>query len=378
MKGKKRDIDPPKKSNPKDAYDYPVYDGRAGYYPNPNYKGSGSGREWRTAENAPKEAGRLRLDPRLSRAAHEVGEDIGASDTRIGRSVNKYLDKSRALVAEKLAKKYGIKSKGNLSEGEKEFIPKLDNVIDKLSGLSDADIKELQSQITKLAKPYVDIDKESSKAKQIAEAISIASDQDWSAIKPIRERAGLTRDDVLSLIQAPEDSDWVEALAYKAARSAASLKEFQNGGTVKRDNKTPTLPKSLRDHFNDPKTVKAANDRMKASLVRPQREAGLNPVYPEFILPAGKVAKSAFKLAKSAPSLGQKISSAIYPAVRSAEAAGDVYEYTSGSLQNGGMIKRKDGSYSKRGLWDNIRKNIGSGKKPTKAMLEAEKKINKK
>lgn len=40
------------------------------------------------------------------------------------------------------------------------------------------------------------------------------------------------------------------------------------------------------------------------------------------------------------------------------------------------MIKRKDGSYSRRGLWDNIRKRIGSGKKPTKEMLEQEKKIN--
>jgi hypothetical protein len=39
------------------------------------------------------------------------------------------------------------------------------------------------------------------------------------------------------------------------------------------------------------------------------------------------------------------------------------------------MIKRKDGSYSRRGLWDNIRANRGSGKKPTKAMLQQEKKI---
>jgi len=41
----------------------------------------------------------------------------------------------------------------------------------------------------------------------------------------------------------------------------------------------------------------------------------------------------------------------------------------------GGMIKRKDGSYSKRGLWDNIRANKGSGKKPTKEMLKQERKI---
>ena len=41
----------------------------------------------------------------------------------------------------------------------------------------------------------------------------------------------------------------------------------------------------------------------------------------------------------------------------------------------GGMIKRADGHYSKRGLWDNIRANKGSGKKPTAAMLKQERKI---
>lgn len=39
------------------------------------------------------------------------------------------------------------------------------------------------------------------------------------------------------------------------------------------------------------------------------------------------------------------------------------------------MIKRADGSYSERGLWDNIRANKGSGKEPTKEMLKQEKKI---
>jgi hypothetical protein len=39
------------------------------------------------------------------------------------------------------------------------------------------------------------------------------------------------------------------------------------------------------------------------------------------------------------------------------------------------MIKRADGSYSERGLWDNVRANIGSGKAPTKEMLKQEKKI---
>ncbi len=45
------------------------------------------------------------------------------------------------------------------------------------------------------------------------------------------------------------------------------------------------------------------------------------------------------------------------------------------TLKAGGMIKRADGSTSQRGLWDNIRANKGSGKKPTKQMLVQEKKI---
>ena len=39
------------------------------------------------------------------------------------------------------------------------------------------------------------------------------------------------------------------------------------------------------------------------------------------------------------------------------------------------MIKRKDGSTSQRGLWDSIRENKGSGKKPSAEMLKQERKI---
>jgi hypothetical protein len=48
---------------------------------------------------------------------------------------------------------------------------------------------------------------------------------------------------------------------------------------------------------------------------------------------------------------------------------------TIAKAKSGAMIKRADGSFSKRGLWDNIRANKGSGKKPTKQMLVQEKKI---
>jgi hypothetical protein len=51
--------------------------------------------------------------------------------------------------------------------------------------------------------------------------------------------------------------------------------------------------------------------------------------------------------------------------------------YNSVPYKKGGLIRRKDGSYSRRGLWDNIRANAGSGKQPTKEMLEQERKIRK-
>jgi hypothetical protein len=51
-------------------------------------------------------------------------------------------------------------------------------------------------------------------------------------------------------------------------------------------------------------------------------------------------------------------------------------------MEKGGLIKRKDGSYSKRGLWDNLRSKAAENKRtgakpkaPTKQMLEQERKI---
>lgn len=55
---------------------------------------------------------------------------------------------------------------------------------------------------------------------------------------------------------------------------------------------------------------------------------------------------------------------------------------SSSVMKAGGMLKRADGSYSKRGLWDNLRSKAAQNKKagakpkaPTKAMLSQEKKI---
>lgn len=53
------------------------------------------------------------------------------------------------------------------------------------------------------------------------------------------------------------------------------------------------------------------------------------------------------------------------------------FDFKKGGVVKKEMIKRADGSYSQRGLWDNIRENAGSGRMPTKEMLKQERKIKK-
>jgi hypothetical protein len=70
-----------------------------------------------------------------------------------------------------------------------------------------------------------------------------------------------------------------------------------------------------------------------------------------------------------------------YPSPSGAKVRGynEASERTKPKAKNGKqMIKRADGSYSQRGLWDNIRAAKGSGKKPTAAMLKQEHKIKSK
>jgi hypothetical protein len=60
---------------------------------------------------------------------------------------------------------------------------------------------------------------------------------------------------------------------------------------------------------------------------------------------------------------------------KSSGASGDFANGTKSIKFKKPMMKRADGSTSQRGLWDNIRANKGSGKKPTPEMLKQEKKI---
>ena len=249
-----------------------TYDGRSGYYPVGSTTSGRAIRKKYSAEEAPSQAARLNLDPRITEGIHEVSGEMGVPALRTEQKITKYLNRSRENIAQQMAEAQGSSSKSRLSEGESTFIPKVDNVIDKLSTLSNEDVNILKKEVIRLSQDYKDIDPESSNVDKMIFAAGVAKDQDWSSLKPLRERAGLTKGELLQLIQAPEDAGWGERLGFKAVRAAASVKEFKKGGKIQ-------------------------------------------------------------------------------------------------------LIKRKDGSSSPRGLWDNIRAKKGSGKKPTKEILKAAKKI---
>jgi hypothetical protein len=81
----------------------------------------------------------------------------------------------------------------------------------------------------------------------------------------------------------------------------------------------------------------------------------------------GKITKKGKQVRSSAPRISYEAPSTM--------GSGPWTQRGGVTFKEGGMIKRADGSYSRRGLWDNIRANKGSGRKPTAAMLEQERKI---
>lgn len=131
-------------------------------------------------------------------------------------------------------------------------------------------------------------------------------------------------------------------------KTGGAVKKLQNGGGstakkeyVKRMNTADSLSSTAQKKAND--NITLAISGLK----------GYNPVSNPLTKSGGKDSIESEKL-RNKKSLGP---------IKS-------------KMKGGGMIKRADGSFSKRGLWDNIRANKGSGKKPTKQMLAQGKKIN--
>ena len=124
-----------------------------------------------------------------------------------------------------------------------------------------------------------------------------------------------------------------------------TTKKAQSG--IGMNTKLRDVPKIAKDKITD--LYGKASNRVKNATVRDAVDVAV---------PSYGLARRAFDMANEKKSFK--------PAMK------DVKKQKSGGKT---MLKRKDGSTSQRGLWDNIRAAKGSGKKPTAAMLKQEKKI---
>jgi len=139
----------------------------------------------------------------------------------------------------------------------------------------------------------------------------------------------------------------------KAQRGAGVPKGYVRGEMTGR-----LIPeKEYEKHQSDmAKSLQEMKDQLKKDTSKPKSAVKKTAVAPK------KKMKSGGKLAKQAAIAISMKKKGIKPKMDKAKGGKE-------------MIKRADGSYSQRGLWDNIRANKGSGKKPTAQMLKQEKKI---
>ena len=165
--------------------------------------------------------------------------------------------------------------------------------------------------------------------------------------------------------------------AGSTLKSGGAIKKAQNGTKTK--DSTAYFNKEKEYRFKEAREAgklgfrKSADDEMKKGMA-----AGENAMRQKLKGMPG-YDKNGYPIKKKKAMMGSSIfkDNPIYK--KSTEARGMIGKLYGipgkPIVKNGGMLKRADGSYSQRGLWDNIRANKGSGKKPTAAMLKQERKI---
>jgi hypothetical protein len=175
--------------------------------------------------------------------------------------------------------------------------------------------------------------------------------------------------------------------AGSTLKSGGAIKKAQNGTKTK--DSTAYFNKEKEYRFKEAREAgklgfrKSADDEMKKGMA-----AGENAMRQKLKGMPG-YDKNGYPIKKKKAMMGSSIfkDNPIYK--KSTEARGMIGKLYGipgkPIVKNGGMLKRADGSYSQRGLWDNLRSKAAQNKKtgakpkaPTKAMLTQEKKIKSK
>ena len=187
----------------------------------------------------------LRINPNLTDAAFEINKQVGGREYKLIKAINKYLTNSENVASYKKQQALGFDPEEGIPsisyiKGEKneERITPLNKVVNSLGALSEEDIEGLKNEILRLSEDYAVLNERVdgrflTPAEKMKEAAAIAANQDWSGIADYREKAGLSKSDILALIQAPENADAFEKSAYGIARNLARFKKFAKGGVIK-------------------------------------------------------------------------------------------------------------------------------------------------
>lgn len=98
-------------------------------------------------------------------------------------------------------------------------------VFDKLNNLNNEDLGKLKSFANNVAKQFI--------GKNVPESINTLRKVDLTPVTEIRKKVGLTKDEILNLIETNEKSSIFDKATAKAVKTAVSLKKFKKGGSVK-------------------------------------------------------------------------------------------------------------------------------------------------
>ena len=190
-----------------------------------------------------------RKNKKLQTALTEFRRNIG--DQRDSMASKKYPVPSPAVGTISPEEKQSRQKEGITAlQSQKEYVDELDNarlgqvgaiidnpgpkyseIVTKLNNLPTEDLTKLTNVATDIAKPFTGMN--------YVGALShlVSGDFDLSKLKDIRVKAGISRDEVLDLIEVPEESSFTTKATTKILKTYLKTKEFQGGGFFKDPNK---------------------------------------------------------------------------------------------------------------------------------------------
>ena len=112
------------------------------------------------------------------------------------------------------------------SPGRRELMTALNTIIPASEKLSDEEYAGLRNELLGIYDTYKDFDSVS----DIPAAYKAVKEQDLSGLKPYREKMGLSQQQLIDLIQVPEDAGFLKRKAINFVKNEMAKKEFEDGG----------------------------------------------------------------------------------------------------------------------------------------------------